>query len=265
METTLAEGAAHAGTEPRPTRMGRWRSILDEAEGWDLPDRTVVAIAVVPGVLAVMGAGSALLGEGAFKAFTGEDGFAEVSQVLLYALAAVLSLVVCVTLRRRGERRVAQLYGLLFAALVFVVGEELSWGQRIVGWTTPEPLAAVNKQDETTIHNLEAVATAFKWVQLTVGAYGGAMPLVVRRLRRRRPDRPLPPVVDWVVPPVLLAPYFLGLAVWRVYRNVLEAPRGLEFAVSEFNEVFELILACGFALMCAYQLRRARRLPGGRR
>jgi len=38
---------------------------------------------------------------------------------------------------------------------VFAGGEEISWGQRIFGWETPDSLASINAQDETTIHNLE--------------------------------------------------------------------------------------------------------------
>lgn len=36
----------------------------------------------------------------------------------------------------------------------FGAGEEISWGQRIFGFHTPEPLAQVNKQDEMNLHNL---------------------------------------------------------------------------------------------------------------
>jgi hypothetical protein len=40
--------------------------------------------------------------------------------------------------------------------LFFVAfGEEISWGQRIFGWSTPEELAKVNYQQETNIHNLD--------------------------------------------------------------------------------------------------------------
>jgi hypothetical protein len=36
----------------------------------------------------------------------------------------------------------------------FGAGEEISWGQRIFGFKTPQPLAQVNKQDELNLHNL---------------------------------------------------------------------------------------------------------------
>lgn len=36
----------------------------------------------------------------------------------------------------------------------FGAGEEISWGQRIFGFKTPDSLAQVNKQDELNLHNL---------------------------------------------------------------------------------------------------------------
>jgi hypothetical protein len=39
----------------------------------------------------------------------------------------------------------------------FGAGEEISWGQRIFGFKTPEPLAQVNKQDELNLHNLSVL------------------------------------------------------------------------------------------------------------
>ncbi|HET6594601.1 MAG TPA: hypothetical protein VFG81_03195 [Anaerolineales bacterium] len=43
-------------------------------------------------------------------------------------------------------------------ALVFLfgAGEEISWGQRILGFKTPEPLSQVNRQEEFNLHNLTA-------------------------------------------------------------------------------------------------------------
>ncbi|MEM7010876.1 MAG: hypothetical protein AAF585_05265 [Verrucomicrobiota bacterium] len=37
----------------------------------------------------------------------------------------------------------------------FIAGEEISWGQRLIGWATPAWMAENNIQGETTIHNLE--------------------------------------------------------------------------------------------------------------
>ena len=47
-------------------------------------------------------------------------------------------------------------YFLLLAMVMFFgAGEEISWGQRIVGYETPESIKQANVQGEFTIHNLE--------------------------------------------------------------------------------------------------------------
>jgi len=43
----------------------------------------------------------------------------------------------------------------LALAMFFGAGEEISWGQRIFGFSTPESIKQVNTQGEFTIHNLE--------------------------------------------------------------------------------------------------------------
>lgn len=45
-------------------------------------------------------------------------------------------------------------FGLLALLFVVVGGEEISWGQRIIGWETPEAISKLNRQNETNIHNL---------------------------------------------------------------------------------------------------------------
>src|SRR6185503_10252542 len=38
----------------------------------------------------------------------------------------------------------------------FGAGEEISWGQRILGFATPETLSHINRQEEFNLHNLSA-------------------------------------------------------------------------------------------------------------
>ncbi len=52
----------------------------------------------------------------------------------------------------RSKRVFFFLLGLLFIVLM---GEEISWGQRILGFETPEGLAERNMQSETNLHNLD--------------------------------------------------------------------------------------------------------------
>ncbi|HHY85888.1 MAG TPA: hypothetical protein GYA07_10225 [Verrucomicrobia bacterium] len=41
-------------------------------------------------------------------------------------------------------------------ACIYFAGEEASWGQWYFGWSTPEPLAALNDQNETNLHNMSS-------------------------------------------------------------------------------------------------------------
>ena len=53
---------------------------------------------------------------------------------------------------------IKQLVYLGLALLFFFgAGEEISWGQRIFGFETPQTLAQVNKQDELNLHNLSVL------------------------------------------------------------------------------------------------------------
>ena len=46
-------------------------------------------------------------------------------------------------------------YFILLSFLFFICfGEEISWGQRIFGWETPQALREINAQNETNLHNL---------------------------------------------------------------------------------------------------------------
>jgi hypothetical protein len=77
-----------------------------------------------------------------------EDGFFESLTALFFLISAVLFF--CCFLRTKN----IFLFGL--ALLMFVgAGEEISWGQRIFNFSTPEAVNKTNVQHEFNIHNLE--------------------------------------------------------------------------------------------------------------
>lgn len=54
----------------------------------------------------------------------------------------------------RKKQYLALAVSILFSLLLFVMtGEELSWGQRIFQWATPDSVASGNQQGETNLHN----------------------------------------------------------------------------------------------------------------
>jgi hypothetical protein len=80
---------------------------------------------------------------------TYEDLYGEWAQTYLFLLAGILSAAHAIRSRR------ARLFFVLLAlACVYTVGEEISWGQRLWNWSTPEFFRVHNLQSETNLHNL---------------------------------------------------------------------------------------------------------------
>ena len=52
------------------------------------------------------------------------------------------------------DKRRALVFGLLAVLMFVCLGEEISWGQRIFDWSTPESISELNAQNETNIHNI---------------------------------------------------------------------------------------------------------------
>ena len=232
------------------------RFVQAGARAWDCSEKWIWVILLLPLAIAFGGAASALLGKGAYKFVTGEDHLAEWLQVVFYTLALAYGLFVVSRLWRSGRHGMAALYIVVVLGLFFMLGEELSWGQRLVGWATPESLREINKQEETNIHNIQNVGSMFKWFQLLVGAYGTILPLWLWRSRRLQ--RHLG-TLRWLIPHPTLIPCFALLMVWRLFRNLFEVPDRFYFVVSEYNEVLELALALGFFLFMLFQLRTLQR------
>jgi low affinity Fe/Cu permease len=80
----------------------------------------------------------------------------------LFETATAVVLFVCIVLlvgavRRdawRADRRLAAAMLAIAFAFLLLMLEELSWGQRIVGWETPEDIGELNAQDETNLQNM---------------------------------------------------------------------------------------------------------------
>ncbi len=226
------------------------------ARTWKMSTGGMLCISLVLPVLAMLtGAATALMGKETYKWFTGEDGAAENLQVLFFALAWILTFPVIGRLWKGGAKLFAAMYMVLCLGLFFIIGEELSWGQRIFGWETSEEMKAINKQEETNIHNIEGIGDKIKWIHVIIGAYGTILPLVF--LRRQMTARPLDPVM-LLVPHFTLLPYFLSTLVWRLQANLWKPPKSLYFVITEYSEVMELVLAMAFFAVLLFQYRNLR-------
>lgn len=102
----------------------------------------------------------ALLDKSAFEfIFAVEDGPIEYGTALLLAFAAIPLFAFANGFRKHSnlpKMTLMIVYGVIF---LLAAGEEISWGQRIIGWETTEFFTANNFQNETNLHNLVAGGT----------------------------------------------------------------------------------------------------------
>ncbi|MEX1045116.1 MAG: hypothetical protein WEC73_03225 [Chthoniobacterales bacterium] len=103
-----------------------------------------------------------------------EDGLIEWLTVALLLGVVVVSLRRFVRLRA-GRPRLFLACLLGFAGVFFFgAGEEISWGQRLLGFGTPEAIQQYNTQDEFTVHNLQ-----FGEIRLNKLVFGLLLTIVV--------------------------------------------------------------------------------------
>lgn len=136
-----------------------------------------------------------------------EDGVVEWMSFLLFAAAGVTGIV-----RGVNGRRVFDLLVALFC--LFVAGEEISWGQRLIGYVPPDLFLENNFQQETNLHNFSGIFGRPKWVlAAALAGYGLLLPAAARNgLFRRALNR-----IGATAPPLPLVPWFAGavlLLIW---------------------------------------------------
>ena len=96
-----------------------------------------------------------------------ETGFVEVTTAILLIPAVILGARHALQLWRTGPSLAAVLMSIFTLGCLFLLGEEISYGQHVFGWASPEYFQAHNTQSETNLHNLEFVNKGrMKWLLL---------------------------------------------------------------------------------------------------
>ncbi|MCH8221067.1 MAG: tetratricopeptide repeat protein [Proteobacteria bacterium] len=172
----------------------------------------------------------------AFIWLTYEDLIGEWSQTYFFLAAMILSL-----RNVFSKSNYRWFFAILAVACAYVVLEEISWGQRIFGFSTPEFLKARNLQGEANIHNLFTgpyktfLKDALSYA-LAAGlvAYGMLYPLACSF--KWRPAAWLQKL-GVAAPPLVVAPYFVCAAY-------------LELKPFSFNEaeIAEILVAMALAI-----------------
>ncbi len=87
----------------------------------------------------------------------GELGLIELATPLVAGIGCVIGVRLWWRLRHGRQHHLLRPWvGLLALACFYLAGEELSWGQQLFHWQTPEAIIEVNDQQETNLHNMSS-------------------------------------------------------------------------------------------------------------
>ena len=140
-----------------------------------------------------------------------EDGLSEWWSVATFLAGAVAAGAAAWSLRATRHWALKYFYVALAVGLFLGAMEEISWGQRLLGWGTPPGLEGINFQGETTLHNVNfannVIFEALFWGS-ALGLTGGLWRLTANL--RGLSDR-----MRLVLPSLMMAPALLLIMVWR--------------------------------------------------
>ncbi len=115
----------------------------------------------------------------------------------------------------KQRQRLAMILAVVTVLLLgLMIGEELSWGQRIFGWSTPSFLAEVNSQSEINLHNINTQLAQ------NILYFGGWLLLIgfafwresLTKLLRKCPKARLDFLIDWLPPGCFVGLFAVGFA-----------------------------------------------------
>ncbi len=173
----------------------------------------------------------------AFIYATYEDLYGEWAQTFLFAFACLLAVRIALS-----DSRYRWFFAVLAVACFYTVMEEISWGQRIIGFESSEFFKEHNQQGETNLHNL--LSGPYKTISKDILRYTLALGLAGYGLVFPLGLKYEIPVFSWLdrkgiaAPPLYLWPFFVIAAI-------------LELKFLSFNEaeIAELLTGLGLMMM----------------
>lgn len=128
-------------------------------------------------------------------------------------------------------------FGLAAICCFYVAGEEISWGQHIWDWATPDFWTEVNDQQETNLHNTSSWFDQKPRLILILGIVTGT--LILPFLKKKKLFK-LPDQLDELLPSSQLKLLALFIIVPQLIEKLFESFDVILFA--RFSEVQELYI-----------------------
>ena len=115
------------------------------------------------------------------KFFYGEHCAVELLTPLILVPAIISGFVIFINREKLVTQQLGHWILLVTLACIYIAGEEISWGQQLVGWGTPEWVKEVNDQHETNLHNTSSWFDQKPRVLLEIFVLVGGIFLPIKR------------------------------------------------------------------------------------
>ena len=172
----------------------------------------------------------------------GELGLIELATPLISLAGAVVGIKLMRKAAALPTRRLRLWMLLMTLSCIYFAGEELSWGQHLFGWGTPEHLEAVNDQEETNLHNISSWFDQKPRLILELWVLIGGVLWPLRCLTVRGGASQSSGESDWFLPTIELLPTALLAIIVRLperIKSLFEIEQlPLEFRFSEPQEYY---------------------------
>ena len=186
-----------------------------------------------------------LVGRRSFKAMSEEGGIFEYGTFVMFLVAAIFAVPVARYLWSQKQRVLGAMYGAFAALLGMVAFEEISWGQMLFGFESPEFFNENNSQSEITLHNMDSIHDAIDPILIVVGLLGAFAWFFLGPLSHS-PNRLLKGIYRYFVPSWYLSSYFLLMSIVTA---LIKYAKSIYYSVRVYGEASELIFSIGFLLL----------------
>lgn len=183
-----------------------------------------------------------------------EDGPIESLTAISFAIAAAgfgFAAARAPQLRKSGVSWAPAMTAAWCLLMLLCLGEEISWGQRIIGIVTPDFVAQVNTQNEINLHNIGSVdqllGGTYRWMSIYLIMTGLGIPLFALTTWGKR----LLGYFHFPVSPWSYSVVFLGAYLYAAYYRVWFPVADLQ-PPNTPTEIREFLLALGSAFFALH-------------
>ena len=173
---------------------------------------------------------------------SGEGGLSEYGTAIAYLLIAIFAYPIARQFWRQSQKLLAYAYFLLTFGSFFVSMEEISWGQRLIGFEEPEFWTKHNAQSEFTFHNLSFFHEHFLNQSFIVVGFLGSFSWIVLYYWQNR--RQQPPKIDlgYILPSWSISSFFYPTLIFYIIHVYFP---GFDFFITKDQEHCEFIMSLG--------------------